>query len=423
MSDLVKKIKEKVNLDQYRDIKRVVLAYSGGLDTSVMIKLVRDLIGAEVITLTIDVGQQRDLKEIERKAKEIGASKTFTLDAKREFAEEFIFPSIKANCIYEGAYPNSTALSRPLIAKYLVEIAGRVEADAVMHGSTGKGNDQVRFDLSVAALNPNLKVIAPVRDWEMARDDEIEYARENNIPVSSTKSVYSVDENLWGRSIECGILEHPGEQAPRDVYSLVTPPEESDEKPGYVTIYFEKGVPVRVVTDEKSVKEPVEMIEYMNTYAGKRGVGFVDHMEDRVVGLKSREIYEVPAALTFLAAHRDLEKYVFTRDENEFKPVIDKLWGELVYKALWYSPLKKELDAFIDKSQERVEGWVKVKLYKGVVQPVARDSPYALYDFKLATYGKESTYTQKDALGFIRLYGLNTILASKVMRNVKGKIQ
>lgn len=421
MSNLVKNIKENVDMSQYKGVKRVVLAYSGGLDTSIMVKLIQELIGAEVVTLTMDVGQQIDLKAVEKKAKDLGAVKMFTLDARREFVEEYIFPSIKANCMYEGAYPNSTALSRPLIAKHLVEIAGRVDADAIAHGSTGKGNDQVRFDLSIASLNPDLRIIAPVRDWELARDEEVEYAKENNIPFPHSKSPYSTDANLWGRSVECGILEHPEEQAPRDVYSLVTPPEESEETPGYVTIYFEKGVPVRAVTDEKSVKDPIEMIEYLNAYAGKRGVGLVDHMEDRVVGLKSREIYEVPAALTILTAHRDLEKYVFTREENEFKPVIDKLWGELVYKALWYSPLKKELDAFIDKSQERVEGWVKVKLYKGLVQPVARDSKYALYDYKLATYGKETTYTQKDALGFIKLYGLNTALASRVMKDAKSK--
>lgn len=420
-TDLVDRIRAATDLSQYEGIKKVVLAYSGGLDTSVIVRLIQEVLGAEVVTVSLGFGQAEyagsDMSALKKKALSLGAKSHIFFDVREEFFSGYISKAIKANSLYQGEYPNSTALGRPLIAKYLVNVAEHEGADTVAHGSTGKGNDQVRFDLSIAALNPELKIIAPVRDWGLKRDEEIAWASEKGIPVpASSSKPYSVDANMWGRSSECGILEDPSEEAPEDVFEWVTPPEKAPDAPAKVKLWFKKGIPATLELDGMKITGGVNIITVLNEIAGKNGVGIIDHMEDRVVGLKSREVYECPAATVILKAHKDLEKYVFTKEENGFKPVIDKLWSECVYGGFWYHPLMKELNAFIDASQGRVSGWVALKLYKGTAQVLARDSPNALYDLNLATYNAGSTYNQKDALGFIKLYGLNTVMAGKIAK-------
>lgn len=415
---LVDDIKNKIDVSCYRDIDRVVLAYSGGVDTSIMIKLLQDVCDAEVIAVTLDLGQEEyskhDKSKIKSKAESLGAEHYF-IDSKSEFVTDYVWMGVKANCMYQGAYPNSTALGRPLIAKHLVEIAKKEKAAAIAHGSTGKGNDQVRFDVSISSLAPEMKIIAPVRDWNLARDEEMEYARENGIAVPVKKACpYSIDANIWGRSIECGILEDPGHEPPEDVFEWVKVPEKAKDTATEVTLHFEKGVPVKIECNGDSVADPLAIVTTMNEVAGENGVGIIDHMEDRTIGLKSREVYECPAALPILAAHADLEKYVLTREENEFKPMVDKTWSEFVYKGLWYSPLMGSLNAFIDDSQKRVTGWVRMKLYKGSMRVTGRGSANALYDKKLATYDKHTTFDQTDAKGFIKLWGMNTVIAKKV---------
>ncbi|MEM1607124.1 MAG: argininosuccinate synthase [Candidatus Bathyarchaeia archaeon] len=399
-------------------VKRIVLAYSGGLDTSVLIKWLQLKYGAEVITVTLDVGQREDLRAIEDKAYRLGVLKHYSIDAKDEFARNYVFPAIKANALYEGKYPVSTALSRPLIASKLVEVAEKERADAVAHGCTGKGNDQVRIEVSVKALNPNLKVIAPVREWNMTRDAEIDFAREHGIPIPVDKGKpYSVDQNLWGRSIECGILEYPDKEPPEDAFEWTVPPEKAPNEPEYVNIEFEDGVPVAL--NGRSM-EPVELIESLNSIAGRHGVGRIDHMEDRLVGIKSREVYECPAATVIIEAHKDLEKMVLTRHEVLFKQHIDAEWAYLVYAGLWMDPLREDLDAFINKTQERVKGEVRVKLFKGSALVVGRSSPYSLYDVHLATYNIDTTFDQSSSAGFIELWGLPTRVAKALKRVGKG---
>lgn len=394
--------------------RKIVLAYSGGLDTSVMIKWLQEKYDAEVVTVTLDVGQKEDLKAIEEKAYKLGVLRHYSIDAKEEFAKNYIFPAIKANALYEGKYPVSTALSRPLIALKLVEVAELEGAEAVAHGCTGKGNDQVRIEVSVKALNPKLKVIAPVREWGMTRDAEIEYAKKHGIPIPVDKSKpYSIDQNLWGRSIECGILEYPDKEPPEDAFEWTVPPEKAPNEPEYVTIGFEEGVPRYL---NGIAMNPVELIETLNDIAGRHGVGRIDHMEDRLVGIKSREIYECPAATVIIEAHKDLEKLVLTRHEVLFKQHIDLEWAYLVYAGLWMDPLREDLDAFINKTQERVTGEVKVKLYKGYAKVVGRSSSYSLYDLSLATYNIESTFDQSAAYGFIELWGLATRVARALKR-------
>jgi argininosuccinate synthase len=420
---LAEKIKKEVDASQYEEVDTVVLAYSGGVDTSVMVKLIQEVCGAEVITLTLDLGQREykkeDLNAMKEKALSLGAKKHFFIDAKKEFVEGYISKAVKTNSLYQGQYPNSTALGRPLIAKHLVETAEKEGAEAVAHGCTGKGNDQVRFDISVLSLNPELKIIAPVRDWDLKRDEEIIYAKEEGIPVPvNGSSPYSIDANMWGRSIECGILEHPHEEAPEDVFEWCVLPEDAPNEATKVKISFEQGVMSELEVGGGITTDKVGMVGLLNSVAGKNGVGIIDHMEDRTIGLKSREVYECPASTVILKAHADLEKYVQTREENEFKPVVDKLWSECVYKGLWHSPLMNSLNAFVNESQKYVTGWVKLKLYKGNAQVIARGSEYALYDHGLATYNVGTKFNQKDSLGFIKLWGLNTVIASKV-RGVK----
>ncbi len=400
---------------------KLVLAYSGGLDTSVAIKWIQEKYGFDVITLTVDVGQKEDLQVIEAKAKAIGALKHYSFDAKKEFAEQYVFKGVKANALYQGKYPLSTALARPLIASKLVEIAEKESASGVAHGCTGKGNDQIRFDLTIKALAPNLKIVAPIREWKLTRDSEIEYARSKDISMpAERKKIYSTDQNLWGRSVECGPLEDPSVEPPEDAFEWTTAPEKAPDKAEYVSITFEDGVPTAL---NGEALPAVELIERLNALGGKHGVGRIDHMEDRMVGIKSREVYECPAAQIIIEAHKDLEKAVLTRHELRSKARVDEEWAFLVYGGLWMEPLREALDAFIDKTQERVSGVVRVKLYKGGLHVVGRSSPLTLYDLNLATYEGASTFDQTLAEGFIELWGLQTKAANIIKRKMLRKEQ
>jgi argininosuccinate synthase len=390
--------------------EKVVLAYSGGLDTSVAIRWIQEKYSADVVTVTVDVGQQEDLAKIESNSKTIGAVRHYSIDAREEFVEEYVSRAIKANGLYEGSYPLSTAIARPLMASKLVEVARREGAKAVAHGSTGKGNDQVRFDVSIKALAPDLKIIAPIREWNLSRDEEIKYAEKNGIPVPvNLKKPYSTDQNLWGRSIECGILEDPAQQPPEDIYEWTVSPEKAPAEPEYVSIGFEGGIPVAVNGAKMSL---LEVVEKLNAKAGGHGIGRIDHMEDRLVGIKSRECYECPAATVLLEAHRELEKTVLTRHELQFKQQVEAQWIFLVYAGLWMDPLREDLEQFIDKTQERVTGEVKLKLYKGHASVVARSSPLSLYDANLATYNVGTTFDQAWSTGFIEIWALQTKAAN-----------
>ena len=399
--------------------RKIVLAYSGGLDTSVLLKWLQQKYESDVITVTLDVGQKEDLEAIERKAESLGVLKHYSIDAKEEFVDSYVFPAVRANALYEEKYPVSTALSRPLIAEKLVEVAEKEGADAVAHGCTGKGNDQVRMEVAVKALAPSLAVIAPVREWNMTRDAEIEFAKANGIPVPvDADKPYSVDQNLWGRSIECGVLEYPDREPPEDVFEWTVSPEKAPDKPEYLTLSFGGGVPKAVNGMEADC---VALIETVNEVAGRHGIGRIDHVEDRLVGIKSREVYECPAATVIIEAHKDLEKLVLTRHEIFFKQQVDALWANLAYTGLWMDPLREDLDAFIGKTQERVSGEVKVKLYKGSCQVASRSSPLSLYDKDLATYNIETTFNQSSSAGFIELWGLPTRVANALKKKVAAK--
>ncbi len=398
-------------------MKNVVLAYSGGLDTSVLLKWIQEKYDAQVVTVTLDVGQKEDLDKIEKKAKSLGVLRHYSIDAKEEFVRDYVFRAIKANALYQEKYPLSTALSRPLIALKLAEVAEKEEADAVAHGCTGKGNDQVRIEISVKSLSPNLEVIAPVREWKMTRDKEIEFAKAHGIPIPvDVDKPYSVDQNLWGRSVECGILEDPEAEPPEHVFEWTVSPEKAPDKPTYLDLRFERGVPTALNGQEIN---PVELIETVNKVAAENGVGRIDHMEDRLVGIKSREVYECPAATVIIEAHKDLEKIVLTKHEYLFKQQVDAQWAFLVYTGLWMEPLREDLDAFINKIQERVSGEVRVKLYKGSMRIVGRSSPSSLYDFKLATYNVGTTFDQSSSAGFIELWGLPTRVANTLKKRSK----
>jgi argininosuccinate synthase len=396
--------------------EKIVLAYSGGLDTSVMIKWLQEKYWSEVITITVNVGQLENLTEAEEKANNLGVLKHYSIDAKDEFAKDYVFPAIKANALYEGKYPISTTLSRPLIVKKMVEIAEKHGATALAHGCTGKGNDQIRFDITIGALAPDLKIIAPVREWSMTRAEEIEYAKKHGIPVSTAAKKYSIDQSIWGRSIECGILEDASQEPPEDAYEWTTSPEKAPKKPEYVTITFESGIPVAL---NGKVLAPLALIESLNETAGKHGVGRIDHIEDRMVGIKSREIYECPAATVLIETHKDLEKMVLTRHEVLFKQQIDAQWTFLAYAGLWLDPLKEDLDAFINKSQENVTGKVHVKLYKGIAQITGRSSPMSLYDQNLVNYNIKTGFNQVYSKGFIELWGLQTRMSNVLKRKAK----
>ncbi|MFC1755048.1 argininosuccinate synthase [Thermoproteota archaeon] len=394
--------------------KKVVLAYSGGLDTSVVLKWIQEKYDSDVVTVTLDIGQLDDLKGIDEKSRNAGSVSHYTIDAKKEFVNDFIFPSIKANGLYQGKYPLGTALGRPLIAAKLVEVAKKEGCYAVAHGCTGKGNDQIRLDVTIQALNPSLKIIAPVREFNLTRDQEVDYAKLHNISISQKKSVYSIDQNLWGRAIEAGPLEDPYAEPLDDVLEWCKPVNDTPNKPEYIELEFQKGVPIAVDGKEMG---GVELIDYVNRIAGSHGVGVIDHIEDRLVGIKSREVYEAPAAVTIIESHNDLEKLVLTRNQIEFKTIVEQRWAWLVYSGLWVDPLRVDLDRFIDSTQKKVNGKVKVKFFKGHVKVVGRSSPYSLYDSGLATYTSSSTFDQKAATGFSDLWGLS----SRVAHNIDPK--
>ncbi|HHW12080.1 MAG TPA: argininosuccinate synthase [Firmicutes bacterium] len=384
---------------------KVVLAYSGGLDTSVIIPWLKENYGCEVIAFAADVGQGEELAPLREKALQSGASKIYIEDLRHEFVTEYIFPMLKAGAIYEGKYLLGTSIARPVIAKKQVEIAEKEGADAVAHGCTGKGNDQVRFELTFRSLNPKLKVIAPWREWSIrSRQDAIDYAAKKGIPVPVTKEKpYSMDSNLWHISYEGGVLEDPWQPPDEEMFRLTVAPEKAPDAPEEITIEFEQGTPVAVNGQSYS---PVALIEHLNQLGGKHGIGRIDIVENRLVGMKSRGVYETPGGTILYLAHRELEYLTLERDTLHFKAHLSQKYAELVYYGQWFSPLREALDAFVDKTQERVTGTVRLKLWKGHCLPVGRKSPYSLYRQDLATFEEDSVYNQKDAEGFIKLFGL-----------------
>jgi argininosuccinate synthase len=400
-------------LAQPHEVHRVVLLYSGGLDTSVMLKWIQDEYDAEVVALCIDLGQPADdFDAVRQKALDLGAVESLVVDAKEEFARDYVAPAIKANARYQGGYPLFTSLGRPLLAKLACDAAHTYGADTIAHGCTGKGNDQVRIEATVATLAPDLKVIAPVREWQMGRDEEIAYAIEHGIPISSSvERPYSIDDNLWGRSSEGGVIEDLEQPPPDDVFQLVTHPTKAPDREEDVVLGFREGLPVSLDGEELPL---VELIRRVAEVACRNGVGILDHIEDRVVGLKVRDLYEVPAADVILTAHRELEKLVCTGRENALKPSLDALWAQLAYEGLWYEPLLADLNAFMDRVNQRVEGVITMRLYKGKATAVTRSSPNAIYDRSLATFNADASFSQGAAPGFIELYSLQSKMAYRI---------
>jgi len=390
---------------------KAVLAFSGGLDTSVVVKYLQEKHNLDVVTVTVNVGQGDDQKKIASKAKKLGVVKHYNLDARSEFVNDFIFPSIKANALYQKKYCLATALARPLIAQKVVDIAKKENAKALAHGCTGKGNDQVRFDVTMRS-GTTLPIIAPIRDLNLTRDVELKFAKKHGIQIDTAAKRFSIDQNLWGRAIEGGVMEDAYKEPPEDAFIWVKTKNLPD-KPEYLEIVFKEGVPV--AADGKHLK-PIELIQYINKKAGSCGVGIVDHIEDRVVGIKSREVYETPAATCLIEAHTDLEKMVLTKHELKFKSIVDSEWAWLAYSGLWQDPLKSDLDMFINATQMRVSGTVKLKMFKGSLRVVGRKSNYSLYSHDLATYGSGSTFDQTLAKGFVELWGLQSTEANKLLR-------
>ena len=390
--------------------EKVILAYSGGLDTSVAITwLDKDY---DVIAVCMDVGEGNDLDFIHDKALKVGAIESHVIDVKDEFAEDYVLVALQGHTFYEQKYPLVSALSRPLISKKLVEIAHKTGATTIAHGCTGKGNDQVRFEVAIASLDPSLKVIAPVREWKWSREEEINYAKANGVPIpADLDSPYSVDQNLWGRANECGVLENPWNEAPEDAYDLTVAPEAAPDSPVYVNIDFEAGVPVAL--DGKKMKL-ADLILELNDLAGQHGVGRIDHVENRLVGIKSREIYECPGAVTLLAAHKEIEDLTLVRELAHFKPIIENELSNLIYNGLWFNPATEALIAYLKSTQQVVNGTAKVKLYKGSATVVARKSANSLYDESLATYTSADTFDQDAAIGFIKLWGLPSKVHAEV---------
>ncbi|EAF1439842.1 argininosuccinate synthase [Listeria monocytogenes] len=395
--------------------EKIVLAYSGGLDTSVAIQWLVES-GYEVIACCLDVGEGKNLDFIKEKAITVGASESYTIDAKEEFAEDFALIALQAHAYYEGKYPLISALSRPLIAKKLVEVARQEGASAIAHGCTGKGNDQVRFEVAIHALAPDLKVVSPVRDWKWSREEEINYAKEHNIPVPiDLDNPFSIDQNLWGRSNECGVLENPWTTPPEAAYDLTVSLEDAPDTPDIVEITFDAGIPISLNGENMSL---ANLILTLNEIAGKHSVGRIDHIENRLVGIKSREVYECPAAVTLITAHKELEDLTFVREVAHFKPIIEQKISETIYNGLWFSPLTEALVAFLKSTQKFVNGTIRVKLFKGHAIVEGRKSPNSLYDENLATYTSSDTFDQDAAVGFIKLWGLPTKVSAEVNSKV-----
>tara|TARA_B100001750_G_scaffold145769_1_gene116446 strand:- start:6221 stop:7450 length:1230 start_codon:yes stop_codon:yes gene_type:complete len=381
--------------------EKIVLAFSGGLDTSISVSWLKKKHNLDVITAIVDVGQEDNFEAIEKKAYSIGASKHYTIDAKKEFIEDYIFSAIKSNALYQNKYPLATALGRPLIAYKLAEVANKEDTKNFSHGCTGKGNDQARFDVTLRSVMSDAKIIAPVRDENMSRDEEIQYAKELNVSIEK-KSQYSIDENLWGRSIEGGILEDSFNEPPIDIYKWINTDSKLDDK--YIEINFNQGIPISI----DGITDSLKMINHLNTIAGKHGIGVVDHIEDRLMGIKSREIYEAPAATVLIEAHKDLEKLVLTRNELEVKSILEQKWSWMIYSGLFVDPLVKAIDSFINKTQERVNGTVKLKLKNGSFNVVGRKSENSIYDQNLSSYSSSSNFNQTYSKGFIELWGLQS---------------
>ena len=399
--------------------KKILLAYSGGLDTSVAIHWLKEKYGCEVVAVTVDVGQSNDLKEAMRRAKAIGASGAWVIDAKKEFVENYIFPALKANALYEGNYPLGTALARPLMVEKLVAMARRLGADTIAHGCTGKGNDQVRFEVSIMALAPEMEILAPTREWGMSREEEIDYARKRDIPIPVTcEAPYSIDECVWSRAIECGVLENPWEEPPECIFEWTKGTGSSPSIPEYVEVGFCQGVPVSL---NGSAMEPLDLVTALNEVAGNHGVGRIDHIENRLVGIKSREVYEAPAAVVLTKAHQDLESLVMPKDLMHYKKAMEQHYANLVYDGLWFSPLRRAMDAFMDKTQENVTGTVRIKLFKGSAVVVGRESPHSLYSTSLSTYDKEDEFDHSAAKGFIYVWGLPLKQTGLVSSAANGK--
>jgi argininosuccinate synthase len=383
---------------------KVVLAYSGGLDTSVAIKWIKDKYGLDVIAVTVDVGNEKDFTAVREKALRVGAIKAIVLDAKKAFVDDYIFPALQSGSLYEGQYPMATSLSRPLMAQLLTEVALQEGATAIAHGCTGKGNDQVRFEVSINALAPKLKIIAPAREWGMTREETIKYAERNAIPVPvKSGSAYSIDENLWGRSVECGVLEDPWSEPPEEVYAWTKSPAVSPDKADYYEIEFDKGIPI--ACNERAMNG-VRLITELNELAGKHGVGRIDHVENRLVGIKSREIYEAPAAVSLLTAHQALEAMTLAKDQSRFKAKVALEYADLIYNGLWFTANRQDLAAYVESTQRFVSGTIRLKLYKGKCSVVGRKSPYSLYSHGLATYEKGDQFDQSASPGFIHIWGL-----------------
>src|SRR4051812_43397670 len=404
------------------EVGRVLLLYSGGLDTSVMLKWIQDEYQAEMVALTVNLGQPgEDFEVVKGKAMDLGAVDCFVVDAREEFARDYVLPAIKANALYGGGYPLFTALGRPLIAKLAVEKAREAGCDTIAHGCTGKGNDQVRIESTVIALAPEMKIIAPVRNWQMGREEEIAYAREHGIPVKGGTEAppYSIDDNLWGRSSEGGPIEDLEEPPRDDVFELVTRPEDAPAEPEMVQIEFERGCPVGLNGTRLGL---VELLERAGQIGSRHGVGIVDHIEDRIVGLKVRDLYEVPAAAIILTAHKELEKLVGTIHQNQFKPQLDNQWAFLVYAGLWQEPLLENLNALMDSVNDQVTGTITVKLFKGSVRAVARSSPNSLYDPQLAGFGESGgLFSQQASPGFIELWSLQSRMAYGIRNREQGE--
>lgn len=397
--------------------KKIVLAYSGGLDTSVAIPWLKNK-GYDVLAVCIDVGEQgKDLNFVHDKALKVGAVKAFVIDAKEEFASDYALIALQGHTMYEGTYPLLSALSRPLIAKKLVEIAKQEGADAIAHGCTGKGNDQVRFEVVIHALAPDIKIEAPIRDWHMSREEEIEYAKENDVPIPiDLDSPYSIDQNLWGRANEAGVLEDPWVEAPEDAFDLTNPIENAPDEPEEMTIDFVQGVPVALNGTQYPLGALISKVEAIS---GKHGIGRIDHIENRLVGIKSREVYEAPAATVLMKAHKELEDLTFERELAHFKPIIEQKLADTIYNALWFSPLMNAMVAFLKETQKVVNGTIRLKLFKGNVMVQGRKSENSLYNKNLATYTSADEFDQQAAVGFIKLWGLPTKVYAQVQDKVK----